>query len=268
MNSQDSSKHGKHIERLAWCGITVILLLALGYQIWIIRSQGYEITTLRNENISNRSDVEDMRRKLVEVANSFNKQPRKISSGIVQEPRYFSEQMAKRYRPEYEEFVSMLENERGFDSIILLQGFYNKRIAKVIYVDEMIISYRLETDAYTGGVHENRLIYVGTISRHSLTNRDSPHLHLVDIVNEEQMPELKKRLKQALKDEYARRGEPEEANRLLNTFEPIENFYFDKEGLHFFYNEYDIDCFGAGTFDICIEWPLPWSVTGVFTPAE
>ena len=63
-------------------------------------------------------------------------------------------------------------------------------------------------------------------------------------------------------------GEPEEANRLLNTFEPIENFYFDKEGLHFFYNEYDIDCFGAGTFDICIEWPLPISVLGVFTPVE
>lgn len=107
----------------------------------------------------------------------------------------------------------------------------------------------------------HRLIYVGTISRHSLSNRDSPHLHLIDIVNKEQMPELKKRLKQALKDEYARRGEPEEANRLLDTFEPIENFYFDKEGLHFFYNEYDIDCFGAGTFDICIDWPLPESVT-------
>jgi len=69
-------------------------------------------------------------------------------------------------------------------------------------------------------------------------------------------------------NEYARRGSPEEANRILDTFEPIENIYFDKEGLHFFYNEYDIDFFGAGTFDICIDWPLPRSVTGIFTPAE
>ena len=32
--------------------------------------------------------------------------------------------------------------------------------------------------------------------------------------------------------------------------------------------KYDIDCYGAGTFDICIDWPLPRSVTGIFTPAE
>ena len=176
--------------------------------------------------------------------------------------------MAKYYRPEYEEFVSMLENDNGHESVILLQGFYNKRIAKVIYVDEMIISYRLETEAYTGGAHEYGNIFVGTISRHSLTNRDSPHLHLIDIVNEEHMPELKKRLKQALKDEYARRGEPERGNIIVDLIEPTENFYFDDEGLHFFYDTYDIDCYGAGTFDICIDWPLPRSVTGIFLPAE
>lgn len=49
MTTQDTSKCRKLIEQLAWCGITVILLLALGYQYWIIRSYGYEITTLRKK---------------------------------------------------------------------------------------------------------------------------------------------------------------------------------------------------------------------------
>ena len=248
--------------------VFVILLGILGFQLWIIRSQGYEIVSLRNESISNQAEAEDMRRKLVEVASGFNKRTQNISSGKVQEPRFFSEGLAKHYRAEYEEFVSMLENDEYITSIILLQAFYKKRIAKVIYADEMIVSYRLETESYTGGAHENRLIYVGTIARLASTNRETPHLHLIDIVNDEQMPELRKRLIQALKDESARRGSPEEANRILDSVAPLENFYYDKDGLHFFYNEYDIDCFGAGTFDICIDWPLPDFVTAWFTTAE
>ena len=45
--------------------VFVVLLGILGCQYWIIRSQGYEIISLRNESISNRSDAEDMRRKLI-----------------------------------------------------------------------------------------------------------------------------------------------------------------------------------------------------------
>lgn len=43
----------------------VFLLLVIGFQIWIIRSQGYEITTLRNESLSDRQALDSLRMELI-----------------------------------------------------------------------------------------------------------------------------------------------------------------------------------------------------------
>ena len=251
-------------------GGVVLLFLVLGFQLWIIRSQGYEITTLRNENITNRADAEDMRRKLIELINDSTTPLPQKNEEVEQGPRYFSEDLVKTYRAEFEEFIKTLESETyngDFStSPEMLQEFYEKKNAKVIYADKMIISYRLEFESYTGGAHDAMLICVGTVARIPISP-DSRRLTLSDIVNEEQMPELKKRLIQALKEEYARRGSPESANMILDSFAPIENFYYDKDGLHFLFNEYDIGSYAEGSFDLCIAWPLPKSVTWVFTPA-
>lgn len=59
------ANQGKTFERVAGSGIITILLIALGYQAWIIRGQGYEIMTLRHANIANEDSMEDMRRKII-----------------------------------------------------------------------------------------------------------------------------------------------------------------------------------------------------------
>ena len=77
-----------------FCWIIVFLLLAIGFQAWIIRSRGYEITTLRNENISCRADAEDMRRMLAELTNDFDLIPREKCVERIQRAHYFSDGLA------------------------------------------------------------------------------------------------------------------------------------------------------------------------------
>ena len=71
---------------------------------------------------------------------------------------------------------------------------------------------------------------------------------------------------EAFKNELDKKGFKYEINEdgsLHTGFpmpKPTENFYYDKDGLHFVYESYEIHCGAAGSFDLCIEWPLPESV--------
>ena len=49
-------KKKKKIKNLIVSSVMVILFLALGFQFWIIRNQGYEIMTLLSENNAIRAD--------------------------------------------------------------------------------------------------------------------------------------------------------------------------------------------------------------------
>ena len=273
MTTQNSSKHGKHIERLAWCGITVILLLALGYQYWIVRSQGYEITTLRNENISNRSDAEDMRRMLMELTNDFQLIPREKEASKMQRKSYYSEAYAGFYDGALDDFLRSIEvDDSVFVSPEHQKALYSKKIGTVVYVDELILSYCLYFETYPGGAHELYDSYMGTVVRSPDGMRPSKYLSLSDIVSEEQLPELRRRLRESFINELIRRNDMYRFNE-RNEFvgvppEPTENFYYDDKGLHFYYNPYDIGSFAEGAFDLCIEWPLPAAVTWAFTPAK
>ena len=121
------------------------------------------------------------------------------------------------------------------------------------------MSYKIEDAFYLGGAHDSRFIYTGTVNRNPFMKR-SPRLKLSDIVSKEDIPEMRARMVEALRQEYLRRGDEVSANRELDFLKPTENFYYDENGLHFVFNEYDIDCYAAGDFDLCREWPLPESV--------
>ena len=45
------------IKNLIAGGVVTVLLVALGFLLWTIRGQHYEIISLRNENLSSRSDL-------------------------------------------------------------------------------------------------------------------------------------------------------------------------------------------------------------------
>lgn len=252
--------------------VFAILFIAIGVQFWIIRSQGYEITTLSNEIISCRTDAEDMRRKQIDMKTSAESQQEELS--VDKEGN-----LLKSYRKEFESFTKMFEGENSLfpTSPEFLKSFFDQKSATVIYADEMMVSYRLDFDSYSGGAHGVPYVCTGTIARFPSVIRDSSHLRLADIVNKEQLPRMKQLILDAFQKEKAIRDEnavkatdasdPPGGKHYWDEPEPTENFYYDEKGLHFFYNEYEIDCFAAGPYDLCIDWPLPALVTGAFTPA-
>ena len=253
--------------------VIVFLLVALGFQFWIIRSQGYEITTLRNENIANRADAEDMRRMLAELTNDFELIPREKSIERIPRTRYFSERLAGNFYRGFGDFLQVLEvDDSRFLSPEHKKGYYSKKSATVIYADERILSYCLDFETYTGGAHESHNRYMGTIARSPDGRIPSEYLSLSDIVSEDQLPELKRRLLESYINELIRRDDMLRFNDKKEFVgvppEPTENFYYDDKGLHFFYNPYDIGSFAEGTFDLCIDWPLPQSAIWTSTSAE
>ena len=250
------------IKKNIFCWIIVLLFLTIGFQFWIIRSRGYEITTLRNENISCRADAEDMRRMLAELTNDFELIPREKNIERIQRTHYFSDGLAENHYRGFGDFLHVLEvDDSSVFSPEHKKGYYSKKSATVIYADERILSYCLDFETYTGGAHENYNRYMGTIARSPDGKRPSQYLSLSDIVSEDQLPEMKRRLLESYINELIRRDDMLRFND-NNEFtgvppDPTENFYYDDKGLHFFYNPYDIGCFAEGTFDLCIDWPLP-----------
>ena len=164
------------------------------------------------------------------------------------------------YREKHNGFLNDLEEWcKELYYVASVGAYYVHSKESVIYSDDLILSYKIEDAFYLGGAHDSRYIYTGTVNRNPFMKR-SPHLKLSDIVSKEDMPKMRARLIDSLQQEYIRRGDEESANRELDFLKPTENFYYDENGLHFVFNEYDIDCYAAGDFDLCIEWPLPESV--------
>lgn len=269
MKKQDYSKT---IKIALSGGAVAVLLFVLGFQFWVIRSQGYEITTLRNENIANHADAEDMRRKLMDVTNYFQLISHKNEVAKTQRKSYYSDVFTGYYNGDLDDFLRLLEvDDKRFISPEHQKALYSKKIGTVIYADDLILSYCLSFDFYPGGAHELYDIYMGTIVRSPDGKIPSKYLSLSDIVSEDQLPELKRRLRESFINELISRNDMHRFND-NNEFvgvppEPTENFYYDDKGLHFFYNPYDIGSFAEGTFDLCIDWPLPKSATWTSAPA-
>ncbi len=125
---------------------------------------------------------------------------------------------------------------------------------RVLYVDEHIASYRLEEESYVGGAHGSTTVRVGTLVA---GRRDDTPLGLSDIMKEEQRPQMTAQIREALCRHFGLKNDAELESRLVDEPRPTENFYYDKDGLHFVYNAYEIACHADGVIDICIQWPRP-----------
>ncbi len=265
----------KNIKKLVVCCVVAIFLAALGFQLWIIRGQHYEIISLRNDNDACRSDVEVMRRTIsflsLGLNRSVSEQDREQIAAqnkgmLLEEKRLLGDSfwsmnpVEEMYRAKHNDFVNDIERWCAeYDPLPSMGAYYVFSKESVLYSDDLIMSYKIEDDYYLGGAHDSRFIYTGTVNRNPFM-KSSPRLKLSDIVSQADIPKMRARMVEALRQEYLRRGDEVSANRELDFLKPTENFYYDENGLHFFFNEYDIDCYAAGVFDLCIEWPLPESV--------
>lgn len=70
-----------------------------------------------------------------------------------------------------------------------------------------------------------------------------------DLFEKEQLPYVAYAIRYCLKRQ--------KKTYITNDPKPIENFYFDKRGLHFLYNRYTIASGVDGAIDVCIPWLFP-----------
>ena len=271
--------------------IVSILLLVLGIQAWTIRSQGYEIISLRNDNIANRSDLDALRLKIIGMTSDEKvdvvpdeesnevpeqkigpelalyekrvKEDHELFGDLIMES-YYSDHPY--YRRKHDSYVRWIEDNCKDKDYSLHASFYRSNKQSIIYTDEMITSYKFEDAYFDGAAHDTRDIYVGTINRNPYWNK-SRRLTLSDIVSKDQIPKMTELLIESFKKELDKKGwkykilEDGSLDTGHDLPKPTENFYYAADGLHFVYNEYEIHCYAAGDFDICIDWSLPESVT-------
>ena len=274
------------------CGAVILMLIVLGFLLWIIRSQGYEITTLRATCEADKADLDSMRKTIADL--SLEKKmlalhAKKEKTTVTQydkmmeeEKNIFGDSIMEIYHllDESDSFVDdMINFDLHGDGYYNSKGYFKYSNKSIIYSDKWIISYRLNFDTAWG--HGTTQVEVGTINRNlflgSYYRFDNPgsasnssflsrRLKLSDIVSKDDIPRMTALLIEPFKNELKKRGwkyEIKEDGSMDTGFpmpKPTENFYYDQDGLHFVYNMYEIHCGAAGDFDLCIEWPLPESV--------
>ncbi|MBQ6471605.1 MAG: hypothetical protein IJJ33_06455 [Victivallales bacterium] len=144
-------------------------------------------------------------------------------------------------------FVEHVNGVLDSEEHSITDDLFEKRDYKVIYVDGNIASFRLEKTTYTGGMHPNMVVTVGTVVR---GRKDFP-LKLNDIMTPEQTSQMSALIRQALRRHFKVKTDKAVSEQMsCYTPKPIENFYYDAKGLHFVYNENLI-------IDVCIQWPRP-----------
>ena len=256
--------------------VMAILLLVLGWQFWTIRSQGYEITTLRATCISDKDDLNEMRRKISELTleqkmevirvQNKKKDHEQYKKMVDEEIDLFGDSIMEvnHVLDENDDFVRSLKTAINEDSYYTREGNFEYYRKAVIYSDKWIISYRLDYDnawgkgathAEVGTLNRNPFLKSdnqGTVSNSSFLSR---RLRLSDIVSKDDIPKMTELLVEAFKKELDKKG-----FEYIWPVKPTENFYYADDGLHFVYDMYEIHCGAAGAFDLCIEWPLPESV--------
>lgn len=123
-----------------------------------------------------------------------------------------------------------------------LTTFYFERKFEVVYKDSRFVSFRADTEDYYGGNGNHHVVTVGTIERGS-----GRILGILDFVPRRQWPALERRLREGAIRKLGG------AENLQGEVRVSENFYFAKDGLHFFYNPYEIACGAAGCIEVVVD---------------
>lgn len=119
---------------------------------------------------------------------------------------------------------------------------YIKRDFRVVYIDERYVSFRADMEDYHGGNGNHGQVFVGTIDR--ITGRI---LGVADFVPKDKWPTLRQRLYEGAAKKVGGK------QNLQGEVKVTENFYFDRVGLHFVYNPYEIACGAIGDVEVLID---------------
>ena len=146
-----------------------------------------------------------------------------------------------------QEYISMIcgWDEPAELASMASMNWQSKCDYKIICSNNKFVSFKITSWSYTGGAHGMTVTKVGTV-------RNRKVMKLADLP-----ADVHKLWKNAVIKHFKAKNF-EELLKERGIFKPYitENFYLEKNGIHFIYDPYEIDCFGAGTSDIFVPYKL------------
>ena len=144
-----------------------------------------------------------------------------------------------------EEYIDMIQSwdDPAELAVMPTMNWESKCNYKILCANKKFASFKIESWSYTGGAHGMTVTKVGTV-------RNGKVLKLADLPGD-----ITALWKKAVAKHF-KAADFESYMKTDPTFTPriTENFYLDGKGIHFIYDPYEIDCFGAGTIDIFVPY--------------
>lgn len=184
-----------------------------------------------------------------DAGNWLNDQLKNISgikSGNVNREAGFKK-MASAYFTDYKQQISKQQKDgpdRGFEAWM---NYTDDSQQSIVYNENGFVVVDYLTDAYTGGAHGN---YASTMF--CLDVKNKKQMVLNDVVKIDSNS-LQKLLEQNLRKQYNIKPQ-DQLNKVLfdNFLKPNNNFYFNRNGLAFMYNPYEVASYAQGQIVVFI----------------
>ena len=139
----------------------------------------------------------------------------------------------------YIDLIKTWENPAELASVPSMH-WESKCECRIVYSSKKSVSFKIESWSYTGGAHGMPDTKVGTV-------RDGRILQLSDLP-----ANIKTLWQKALNSHPEIKTIREYTKSPGSEPQMTENFYLDKDGIHFIYQPYEIASFATGTIDIFV----------------
>ena len=150
-----------------------------------------------------------------------------------------------------EQLIAQLQQAYDADKKDVTEGAYTIERELALHFEgqkERIATFSIDTYEFAGGAHgvgTRNYLMVDMRSHKLLTSED-----IFQIGSEDKLKEL---IWQALTDpNYEKAMTEDESSK--EKIDVTDNIYFDDDGVHFFYNVYQIGPYAAGVYDLLINW--------------
>lgn len=177
-----------------------------------------------------------------------------VDEEVTEHPALYAQNYISEYRQNLEPmFMADSQNKENAATMASWYSHYKNIESKVMYYQQDLLVYRIDTNEYTGGAHG--------MHKSIFMNFDLKNIHqltLDDIFVGEYQEILSELLwQQLIYDQKATsRTELEDIGYgSLGDLIGTENFYLSKEGITFFYNVYEFTPYSMGTTEIRLPYP-------------
>ncbi|MDR2840316.1 MAG: RsiV family protein [Paludibacter sp.] len=169
----------------------------------------------------------------------------------------YTDELIAEYHENNDDFLAEADSllTDNAENLFLNNSFNLEGFSLLSYVNKHIYTYGIHTEAYTGGAHGN---YSTIYLNYNLTN--GQRITENDLFVENYGDSISEILKQCLVEKSLTDPEMtdienwEESDYWENEIKPNGNFYFNEDGINYYFNPYEIAPFSMGETEILVPY--------------